>query len=347
MTMPSSLELNSSIIMRIFAQMPNGFSRDPLAIDAINFFIDRQIGTEVPEDGPAVGLIRDGVFTIKSLISSVKDEELILKNYTIQSLHDYFNNKRDLLGYGIYCTINSSFPLNRLNKSAHCLMEGSLIFDGTGTSWPAFTSENYSLISAIALAIIDNQQNMLNAIKQTDQNIASKDWLDYWGSVLGVQRIAAEIDSDLIYRNRMQRDSVLPKSNNWAIASLLRGATGRTIYVNDGGQPFLLVATEFDTPSVSHLGSPTTFSSPSYIGIGTNSDINDLSTNGNPKPASAESGNSSGLFKIGPNTGSGGFVVKVEPDISDGTLSQTLSSYIYELVSKYKPAGIPFTIQAL
>lgn len=341
MVMPTSLEINSSVIERIFAQMPSGFSRDPLAIDAINFFIARPVGTELPEEGPAIGVIRDGVFTITSAISSIANEEIILKNYTINQLCNYFNEKREKLGYGIYCAINTALPITHLEKSACCLIEGSLVFEGSGIAWPEFTSPNYSLIAAIALALIDNQQKVLGALRQTDQQIAAKEWLDYWGLVLGVQRIATEIDSDTIYRNRMRREAVFPKSNNWSIAFLLRGATGKTAFVNDGGQPFLLVSTATDKPSVSHGSNPALVSTTSYIGIGSRADI------GNTNPVFTPPEDPSSLFKIGPNTGSGGFVVKISGDNPDGSLSQPFASYIYELVTKYKPAAIPFTIQPL
>jgi len=340
MAIPIPLPINASIIDRLFAQMPQGFSRNQAPIDSLVFFVAHDPnGTNL-----AYGTIQDGIFSITSPDDSIDNEIIELKNYTIKSLQKYFQEKYSLNNNkGLYVSIDQNLSDTYQNKSALCLLEGSLNFSEIPISWPQFTTNNYILVSAIAAILKDHQKNMKNALLQTDLHLASKEWLDHWGTVLGVKRISAEIYSDNFYRNRIQRESVFPKSNNFSISSMLEWATGLTASVVDGGQPFFLGPGEAPLLSVEHVSGQGVSSTDSFLAIGSKS-------TGAAFSASSDGFqviNTYQIFDLGPSTGAGKFIVQISGDKDDGTLSASMRAYIYALVNKYKPAGIPFSIQVM
>lgn len=368
MTIPTPLAINETIIDRLFSQMPTGFSKNPVPIDTIAFSII------VPESNiseisvsTTTAVVKDGVFFVHSTSSYVDNEELDLSLFTMYSLVTYFNKKYEENGFGIFCVLNSTLPDMYKEKPALCLMEGSINLSGSLQYWPQFTSNNYLLLASIAVILRSHKNNMISALKQTDLHLAEKEWLDYWGNVIGVPRVTAEFNSDEFYRKRIQREAIYPKSNNWAIASMLRWATGLTATVTDGGQPFILgpdPGFSLELSGIEHIQNKGKSSSPSFLAIGSTAS---LSNTGNSQPfqktdptntytyaniVSNYQGYLVGkisaieVYDLGPNTGSGGFIVQIQGgDNPDGTISQPLLAYIHYMVNKYKPAGMPFIVK--
>jgi len=300
----TSLPYNTSILDRLFSHMPGSFARDAYENDAIDLSFKN--GSASLPYVPFTVVVKDGILEMSA--TGVFRVVKVLKNYTIQSLVDEINSEWNPVAGGVSASVSSGIFSYGSTLLASTLMEGSMLVGSAGFTWPQFTSNNFALMMTIALVMKENIDNVHNALVQTDQHSATSEWLDYWGNVLGVPRLYSEITNDSYYRNRMQREAVLPKVNNNAMANIIEGAIGSATSVVDGGQPFLLVSpqdrgtTESKLPSIS-------------IGASLNA------------------------YELGPSTGAGTFIVRVST-----TLTQDLYSYIYSMTSKYKPAGVSFTI---
>lgn len=190
--------------------------------------------------------ISDSTLTISSEETEILSENIDLENYTIESLIYYFNNKYSGKSSQLVMKLADKAPSTILEMSASILSEGSSSLENGIIVWPRFTSQNYSLLMMFALIIKTYKKLIIGAINQTDHRLASKDWLEHWGSILGVPRESYEefslesSEPDIIYRERMRREVMLPKVSNESIKYLTSQATGRAISVSDGGQPFLL-----------------------------------------------------------------------------------------------------------
>ena len=190
--------------------------------------------------------ISDSTLTISSDETEILSENIDLENYTIESLIYYFNNKYSGKSSQLVMKLADKAPSTILEMSASILSEGSSSLENGIIVWPRFTSQNYSLLMMFALIIKTYKKLIIGGINQTDHRLASKDWLEHWGSILGVPRESYEefslesSEPDIIYRERMRREVMLPKVSNESIKYLTSQATGRAISVSDGGQPFLL-----------------------------------------------------------------------------------------------------------
>ena len=204
--------------------------------------------------------ISDSTLTISSDESAILSENIDLENYTIESLIYYFNNRYSGKSSQLLLKLADSAPSTLLEMSASILSEGSSSLEDGIIVWPRFTSQNYSLLMMFALIIKTYKKLIIGAINQTDHRLASKDWLEHWGSILGVPRSSYEqfaletSEPDIIYRERMRREVMLPKVSNESIKYLTSQATGRAISVSDGGQPFLLYSSENTLPVVVNKG---------------------------------------------------------------------------------------------
>ena len=204
--------------------------------------------------------ISDSTLTISSDESAILSENIDLENYTIESLIYYFNNRYSGKSSQLLLKLADSAPSTLLEMSASILSEGSSSLEEGIIVWPRFTSQNYSLLMMFALIIKTYKKLIIGAINQTDHRLASKDWLEHWGSILGVPRSSYEqfaletSEPDIIYRERMRREVMLPKVSNESIKYLTSQATGRVISVSDGGQPFLLYSAENTLPVVVNKG---------------------------------------------------------------------------------------------
>jgi hypothetical protein len=283
--------------------MPGSFARDAYENDAIDLSFK---GSASLPYVPFTVVVKDGILEMSA--TGVFRVVKVLKNYTIQSLVDEINSEWNPVAGGVSASVSSGIFSYGSTLLASTLMEGSMLVGSAGFTWPQFTSNNFALMMTIALVMKENIDNVHNALVQTDQHSATSEWLDYWGNVLGVPRLYSEITNDSYYRNRMQREAVLPKVNNNAMANIIEGAIGSATSVVDGGQPFLLVSPQDRVTTESKL--------PSII-----------------------TGASLNAYELGPSTGAGTFIVRVST-----TLTQDLYSYIYSMTSKYKPAGVSFTI---
>jgi hypothetical protein len=248
---------NATIAERIFAELPSGFSVDPLEVDAIDFVLFYP--TNAVNDLDKITItIQDAVMTISSQVHYVESEYIDLRNYTIRKLIDYFNRKypSGFAGGGISVYMSDNADASSLDLLSTVLLEGSLEIDGVGVSWPRFTADNYKLVFSLMLLLKEHQEASQSALRQTDLRVAGGEWLNYWGDILGIPRMSGEIGNDENYRGRLLRETLMPKSNNWAIADILENALNAKVRVVDGGAPFVLVNCTLGAGSDSKLLDP-------------------------------------------------------------------------------------------
>lgn len=188
--------------------------------------------------------VSDASFSLSSSCSYFAPEYIDLADYSLKQFVEYFQEKYDekiVNGYG-GIKVNYS---NELEYGTHLpatlLLEGGLDIDANDISWPIFTNNNFKFLIPLVLMIKDYKLQIQAAAQQTNQHIATDEWLEYWGKILNVPRQTSEIDMDEMYRARMQREALLPKSNNLAIAELVTSATGQSSAVVDGSSPFQII----------------------------------------------------------------------------------------------------------
>lgn len=266
MAIPSSSIENYTIVERLLAEMPEGFSKDPLSEDMLQFMVIPPLGSTIMENTVTITIF-DGKMTIDPQVSYIEPEYLDLEKYTITSFIEYFNAKYPS------GSIYGGLSVSRYENSnafymyflASSLLEGGMEISTTQISWPIFTSNNYKLFFSIMLVLKEHKELMKSALAQTDLRVASNEWLNYWGGIFGIPREPSELYRDESYRSRLIRETLMPKSNNWAIADLVQGATGRKCRVVDGGSPFLLVDCTKQAGSDSMLYTQTLATSLGYL----------------------------------------------------------------------------------
>ena len=251
-----SLE-NATIAERIFAELPSGFSVDPLEVNAIDFVLFYPINATNNLDRITI-TIQDAVMTISSQVHYIESEYIDLRKYTIRKLIDYFNRKypSGFSGGGVSVYMSDNADASSLDLLSTVLLEGSLEIDGVGVSWPRFTADNYKLVFSLMLLMKEHQESSQSALRQTDLRVAGGEWLNYWGDILGIPRLSSEIGNDENYRGRLLRETLMPKSNNWAIADILENALNAKVRVVDGGAPFILLNCTLGAGSDSKLLDP-------------------------------------------------------------------------------------------
>jgi len=238
MSLPSILPPQQTVLQRLFAEMPQSFSKDPVSTPALNFFINPLLPNSFSSSDYVTIVIADALMTISSSVSYVQSETIDLNVFTIYNLVNYFNAK--YYQYGIIASLPLGlYPDDGLFK-ATALVEGVYDIGTTISTIDRFTSLNYALMSTFSLLLIENQKNARAALSQTDLRLTTEQWADFWGHLLSVDRTSIDIGNDIVYKKRILREAVYPKSNNVALSDLVTSITGRDSSVVDGGNPMIL-----------------------------------------------------------------------------------------------------------
>lgn len=206
------------------------------------------IFSEESKGDPSI-YVADASFSLSSSCSYFSPEYIDLADYSLKEFVEYFQEKYDtkiLNGYGGIKTEYSDDLEYGTHIPSSLLLEGGLDIDANAISWPIFTNNNFRFLIPIVLMIKDYKMQIQAATQQTNQHIATGEWLEYWGKILSVGRQTSEINMDEMYRSRMQREALLPKSNNLAIAELVSSATGQSTAVVDGSAPFKIIFPSVD-----------------------------------------------------------------------------------------------------
>lgn len=120
----------------------------------------------------------------------------------------------------------------------------SLLAGGTGDVL-AYTSGLWRTIRPIGAALDALADRVDTLIEQMDVYQAVGPWLDLWGLIWHIPRVADE--GDVAYRRRIIYSLTLPRANNRALEALILRALGRSATVNDGGGSGLLTWNEANT----------------------------------------------------------------------------------------------------
>ena len=215
-----------------------------------NFISDSSYSlfSEESKGDPSI-YVSDASFSLSSSCSYFVPEYIDLADYSLEQFVEYFQEKYDekiINGYGgIKVNYSDDLEYGTYLPST-LLLEGGLDIDANDISWPIFTNNNFKFLLPLVLMIKDYKMQIQAASQQTNQHIATGEWLEYWGKILNVSRQTSEIDMDEMYRARMQREALLPKSNNLAIAELVTSATGQSSAVVDGSSPFQIIFPSID-----------------------------------------------------------------------------------------------------
>jgi len=235
MSLPSILPPQSTVLQRLFAEMPQSFSKNPFSTPALNIVIV-PIGSF--GNNYVTFVIADAKLSISSSASYVQSETIDLNTFTIYELVNYFNAK--YYQYGIIASLPLGLYPEDGKFKATSLIEGVYDIDTSSTTIDRFTSLNYALLSTFSLFLIENQKIAKAALAQTDLRVTTGQWADFWGHLLGVDRTSSDIGNDILYKKRILREAIYPKSNNFALADLVTSITGRDSSVVDGGNPMTI-----------------------------------------------------------------------------------------------------------
>ena len=246
MSDPTTIFENTTVLQRLFAEMPSTFSRDPLSKSMLTFTLLDGSSSIFPQSSSSSFIsfsILDSVLSIFSNVSVIESESIDLTLYNFSSLSDYFNYKYYYTG--LQCNISAEFAFTDSNLPASMLCEGSYALIGPLTSLSSitlsrFTSNNFALLSAFSLSLLQNRKKMSSSLEQMDLRNAAGKWLDYWGHLLSIDRSTDDIGNDSQYRSRIQYQSLGIRSNNFALYLAVQAATGRNVSVSDGGKPYVL-----------------------------------------------------------------------------------------------------------
>lgn len=231
MSKPSALPDRVTVIQKLFSELPNTVSRDPVSVPVFSIYL---LNPSSASDTVSF-FIYNGILLVNSLTNYIDTETIKLYDISLEDLQNYFNRK---YGYqGIHVTLMPDQTLYSGLLSS-VLLEGAYTISSTPIQIDRFTSNNFALLQALAITLDQQDQNKNAALAQTDLRAARGKWLDYWGNFFGSNRNGLELDNDNLYRSRLQWEAAGLTSTNLAIENLLYAAIGRNCFVKDGGQPF-------------------------------------------------------------------------------------------------------------
>ena len=237
MAKPPVLPDRVTMIQRLFSEMPDTVSRDPLSVPVLALYIANPLSTT---DTASISIF-DGIMVVNSSVSYIDNEIIMLSDKTINDIMTHFNGK---YGYrGISATYTAKSDFFSANFLASTFLEGIYTVSSAPIEIDKFTSVNYALLQSLALSLVDQQNNKDGAIAQFDMRSSSGKWLDYWGLLFGVNRTNNEYANDYAYRTRLQSFLSSVSVNNLAIENYVTANTGRDVSVKDGGRPYSLSGT--------------------------------------------------------------------------------------------------------
>lgn len=293
MSNPSTLSEDTSIIQRLFEQLPSAFSREEEPRDILTFsFVDstKTIFSQSTSSSFISFSIKDFVLNISSNIVYIESEHLDLSQFTFDSLSNYFNYK--YFYQGLKCTISSQYAFTDSNLPATMLCEGGYFLTGpfstsSSLTISRFTSNNFSLISSLALSLLDNNKKMTSTLGQIDLRVASGYWLDYWGHLLGINRNTTDVENDDQYRLRIQFQSLGVRSTNLGIQKAVSTSVQRKCFVSDGGKPYVFSGSYTSSANTLLPSIGTIY--PSYLWISTATSISSTTSVGSVRKNDAGS----------------------------------------------------------
>lgn len=197
--------------------------------------------------GPAFAWEVSG-YTLRCFSGEAVAYEAALQQHTVGSLAAAL----EAAGF----TVSDKASAETLALGAAILMPargGSSISNSSAVQ--GYSSLTVALMEAMGSALTEARSDMAAALQQAYQQTASGEWLDLWGEVFGVQRLAQTaadgsvlLESDEQYAPRMLVTALRPRGNNLAIARAVSDLVGQPVTVKDvveaGSQPYGLFDAE-------------------------------------------------------------------------------------------------------
>lgn len=120
------------------------------------------------------------------------------------------------------------------NVKAYCLIPVASvrIVYGDALLLSAYTSPLWRLMRPIANELRKVEESMTDLLRQTNVRLATGMWLEMWGTIWDVQRLAGEQDVD--YQRRIIYSMIVPRSSLSGIVNLLNGAFGVQLALTNG-----------------------------------------------------------------------------------------------------------------
>lgn len=171
-----------------------------------------------------IAVIQDDRLYLQVAGGSGAGWEYDLAQYTLSALAADLGTKA---GYTVTLLDSTLGPLK-----AYVLAEGSYSIVPQGDLL-AYASALWQVLRPMARALTDAEGDTAEAVKQLAVPTAQGAWLDHWGELYGIRRVAEE--SDDRYRQRVLKESLYPRCNNKALEAILEAALGVSVSVLDGG----------------------------------------------------------------------------------------------------------------
>ena len=189
------------------------FDKDPLA----------ELAIRVRHDDGCTWSVAAGVLEVTA---GAAEHVYQLTDFTVAQLSD----RLELDGFQVV-RVNSGYG----HLSALALVEGANDqWQSNGDHLRVFTSLMWALFQGYSREIDAAQEQVRQALLQMVITTAEGEWLDLWGTLYGVPRIAGESDADL--RLRIPREAFRLRVNPRAIELAIKELTGKAVAIREPWQ---------------------------------------------------------------------------------------------------------------
>lgn len=189
------------------------FDKDPLA----------ELAIRVRHDDGCTWSVAAGVLVVTA---GAAEHVYQLTDFTVAQLAD----RLELDGFQV-ARVNSDYG----HLSALALVEGSNDqWQSNGDHLRVFTSLMWALFQGYSREIDAAQEQVRQALLQMVITTAEGEWLDLWGALYGVPRVAGEADAD--FRLRIPREAFRLRVNPRAIELAIKELTGKTVAIREPWQ---------------------------------------------------------------------------------------------------------------
>lgn len=175
------------------------------------------------DPGASLGLIIENEvsfdWTIRDLTLTVDGQAIDLR---YRALNDIATDLRRL-------GLAASVPGHLLNRSAASLLDGA--GRGTRVELPVQNSVLWALSLPGALAQLEGQRSIAEALAQLNFMTAAGGWLDLWGRYFDVPRLDGQDDS--AYAAFIRREVLRIRSNVFAMQTAVKDWTGHDVYIRE------------------------------------------------------------------------------------------------------------------
>lgn len=150
---------------------------------------------------------------------------------TISIVYDFSDLTVDEL---IALLAADGFVINYQLDNELLVLRAFVLFDQSGISGDgvfAYTSLLWVILKAYAVEVDVAKLETLNCLAQMDMNTAATEWLDVWGTILGVGRLSGQLDP--AYIADIKKNVFRQRLNKYAIELAVLEDTGKVIEIEE------------------------------------------------------------------------------------------------------------------